>query len=66
MEKLFSNMNGNSYAIIQGGKGKKSLLMNLYSEQYVVCAKLEENSWWQGNYFDNFEEAYEYYKNRRT
>ncbi len=62
MEKLFSNINGNSYAIIQGGKGKKSLLMNLYREQYVVCAILEENSWWQGDYFDNFEEAYEYYK----
>lgn len=62
MEKLFLNINGNSYAIIQGGKGKKSLLMNLYREQYVVCAILEENSWWQGDYFDNFEEAYEYYK----
>ena len=62
MEKLFSNINGNSYAIIQGGKGKKSLLMNLYREQYVVCAILGENSWWQGNYFDNFDEAYEYYK----
>ena len=62
MEKLFSNINGNSYAIIQGGKGKKSLLMNLYHEQYVVCAILEENSWWQGDYFDNFEEAYEYFK----
>ncbi len=62
MEKLFLNINGNSYAIIQGGKGKKSLLMNLYREQYVVCAILEENSWWQGNYFDNFDEAYEYYK----
>ncbi len=62
MEKLFLNMNGNSYAIVQGGKGKKSLLMNLNYEQYVVCAMLEENSWWQGNYFDNFDEAYEYYK----
>ena len=62
MEKLFLNMNGNSYAIVQGGKGKKSLLMNLNYEQYVVCAILEENSWWQGDYFDNFEEAYEYYK----
>ena len=62
MEKLFLNMNGNSYAIVQGGKGKKSLLMNLNYEQYVVCAILEENSWWQGNYFDNFDEAYEYYK----
>lgn len=62
MEKLFLNMNGNSYAIIQGGKGKKSLLMNLNYEQYVVCAMLEENSWWQGNYFDNFDEAYRYYQ----
>ena len=62
MEKLFLNMNGNSYAIVQGGKGKKSLLMNLNYEQYVVCAMLEENSWWQGTYFDNFDEAYEYYK----
>lgn len=62
MEKLFLNMNGNSYAIVQGGKGKKSLLMNLNHEQYVVCAMLEENSWWQGNYFDNFDEAYRYYQ----
>lgn len=62
MEKLFLNMNGNSYAIVQGGKGKKSLLMNLNYEQYVVCAMLEENSWWQGNYFDNFDEAYRYYQ----
>lgn len=62
MEKLFLNANGNSYAIVQGGKGKKSLLMNLNYEQYVVCAMLEENSWWQGNYFDNFDEAYRYYQ----
>lgn len=59
---MFLNMNGNSYAIVQGGKGKKSLLMNLNYEQYVVCAMLEENSWWQGNYFDNFDEAYRYYQ----
>lgn len=65
MEKVFYNTNGNSYYILFGGKGKKSFLCNLndnYSAKYVICAILEENSWWQGNYFNDFEEAYAHWK----
>lgn len=62
MDKIFHNSNGNSYYILFGGKGKKSFLCNLNnngSANYVICAILEENSWWQGNYYESFEEAYE-------
>ena len=65
MDRIFYNMNGNSYYILFGGKGKRSFLCKINDNgcaQYVICAILEENSWWQGNYFDNFDEAYEYYK----
>ncbi len=58
MNKLFHNLNGNTYYILFGEKGKKSLLCNVNSEQYVICAILEKNIWWQGQYFNNFEEAY--------
>lgn len=62
MNKLFYNMNGNTYFVLFGGKGNKSFLCNVESEQYVICQILEDNSWWQGNYFDTFEEAYEAWK----
>ncbi len=58
MEKIFYNTNGNTYYILFGGKGERAFLCNICIEQYVICAILEENSWWQGQYFDNFEEAY--------
>jgi len=62
MDKIFHNSNGNSYYILFGEKGKRSLLCNLNnnsSAKYVICAVLEEDSWWQGNYYESFEEAYE-------
>ncbi len=62
MDKFFYNMNGNSYYILFGGKGKRSFLCKINDNgcaQYVICAILEENSWWQGNYYESFEEAYE-------
>lgn len=62
MDKIFHNFNGNSYYILFGEKGKKSFLCNLNDNnnaKYVICAILEENSWWQGNYYESFEEAYE-------
>ena len=62
MDKIFHNSNGNSYYILFGGKGKKSFLCNLNnnsSANYVICAILEENSWWQETYYESFEEAYE-------
>ena len=64
MDKLFCNENGNTYYILFGGKGRKSLLCNVNREQYVICAILEEKSWWQGSYFDNFEAAYKEWKNK--
>lgn len=62
MKKLFYNVNGNTYYILFGGIGMKSFLCNVSIEQYVICAILESNSWWQGSYFNNFEEAYEKWK----
>ena len=62
MDRIFYNMNGNSYYILFGGKGKRSFLCKINDNgcaQYVICAILEENSWWQGNYYENFEKAYE-------
>lgn len=62
MDKIFHNSNGNSYYILFGGKGKRSFLCNLNnnsSANYVICAILEENSWWQGSYYESFKEAYE-------
>lgn len=65
MKKIFHNINGNSYYILFGTKGKRAFLCNLEknnSAQYVICAILEENSWWQGSYFEDFEDAYNYWK----
>lgn len=62
MKKLFSNSNGRNYCVVKGGLGKRSLLVNMNIEEYVVCAVLEENSWLYGSYFNNFDEAYKYYK----
>lgn len=62
MNKLFYNSNGNTYYILFGGKGQKSFLCNIKRQQFVICAVLEENSWWHGNYFENFEEAYKSWK----
>ena len=62
MDRIFYNMNGNSYYILFGGKGKRSFLCKITDNecaQYVICTTLEENSWWQGIYYESFEEAYE-------
>ena len=62
MGRIFYNMNGNSYYILFGGKGKRSFLCKITDNecaQYVICAILEENSWWQGTYYESFEKAYE-------
>jgi len=62
MKKIFYNINGNTYYILFGTKGERAFLCNVNLEQYVICAILEEDSWWQGQYFDNFEEAYKEWK----
>lgn len=58
MDKLFYNANGNTYYVLFGSKREKAFLCNISHEQYVICQMLEDNSWWQGEYFNNFEEAY--------
>lgn len=65
MPRLFYNINGNVYYILLGEKGKRAFLCNIERQQYVICAVLEENSWWQGSYFENFEEAYESWKGNK-
>ncbi len=64
MNKIFYNMNGQIYYVLFGGKGEKSLLCNVNDEQYVICQILEDNSWWQGSYFNTFEEAYQTWKGK--
>lgn len=66
MDKLFHNVNGHIYYILFGKKGEMAFLCNINIEQYVICSILEENSWWQGQYFNNFEEAYEQWNKQKT
>lgn len=60
--KLFYNANENMYFVLFGKEGEKAFLCNVNYEQYVICQLLEKNSWWHGNYYFNFEEAYETWK----
>ena len=62
MSKLFYNLNGNTYYILFGKRKERALLCNIDTEQYVICQILEENNWWHGEYFYNFDEAYKKYK----
>lgn len=48
MSKLFYNNNGHTYYVLFGQKGETAFLCNVDIEQYVICAILEEHSWWQG------------------
>ena len=52
---LFYNINGNAYYILFGKKGEKAFLCNVDYKQYVICQLLEENSWWHGNYYFDFD-----------
>ena len=35
---------------------------DINKEEYVIVAMLEENSWYHGNYFFDFDKAYEYWR----
>ena len=59
MEKIFYNENGNIYYILFGGQGERSFLCNVNREQYVICAMLDKTMWHRGQYFEDFEQAYE-------
>lgn len=62
MEKLFHNLNGSTYYILFGKIGEKAFLCNINKDEYVIVAMLEENSWYHGNYFFDFDKAYEYWR----
>lgn len=64
MRRLFQNRNGNNYCILFGSKGGPALLINMSEDKYVVVAILQDYDWWQGNYFNNFEDAYEFWNKR--
>ena len=67
MNEIFTNTNGNNYYILFGTKESRAFLCNLdknNSVPFVICAILEENSWWQGSYFEDFDEAYKYWKEK--
>lgn len=64
MEKIFYNTNGNVYYVLFGGKGEKSFLCNVNREQYVICKILKDYSWYYGQYFENFEQAYEVWQEK--
>lgn len=59
---LFYNENGEIYYILFGQKGKKAFLCNVNRKQYVICQLLEEKNWFHGNYYCDFEEAYNVWK----
>ena len=64
MKKLYVNSNGQVYYLLFGKIGKPSLLLNMNYDQYVVVRMLEKNSWWHGEYFINFDDAYDFYKEK--
>lgn len=64
MNNIFYNENGKQYYLLFGKKGKNALLLDLNEKLYIVCAILEEKSWWQGSYYNDFEEALKDYKER--
>ncbi len=65
MDRIFYNLNGNTYYILFGEIGKAAFLCNFESNnggQYVLCRLLDKNTWWHGEYFEDFEEAYKRWK----
>lgn len=61
MKKIFYNLNGSSYYILFGEKGKSAFLCNVDKKEYIICEVLEDFSWHNGNYFFDFNKAYEYW-----
>ena len=66
MKRLFKNVNGNNYCILFGKIGEPALLINMSEDKYVIVGVLQEKDWWQGTYFDNFEDAYKEWQDRRA
>lgn len=63
MTKIFKNNNGNQYFILFGKQGEQAFLCSVDCKQYVICEQLNEESWYYGKYFYNFEDAYKFWKN---
>lgn len=64
----FNNQNGNSYVILALNSNRTALLCKIAgfeaAASFVVCKELnfESHDWYHGAYFDDFEEAYNYYR----
>ena len=50
------------YFLLFGEVGKPAMLLDTESNEIVICETLENNSWIHGNYYFNFERAYEEWK----
>lgn len=64
---FFDNKNGKRYWKIFGEAGKPGLLISLtdetdYGPKYIVAGVMESASWYGGQYFADFDEAYNEYK----
>lgn len=64
MNRIFYNENGETYYILFGGIGQKSMLCSINEEKYVICKLLQPRNWWQGDYFQKFEKAYDEWKGK--
>lgn len=68
MSFYLHNDNGLKYLVILGKKGSVALLTPLSEREtgpvYIVCEILEENAWYSGSYYEDFDEAYFEYKRR--
>jgi hypothetical protein len=67
-KRILHNDNGEYYCIVAGELGDKALLVNLFDDSffpYVVVGVLEETSWGQSEYFEDFEEAANKFKERK-
>lgn len=62
MKNMFFNSNGNAYYILFGKIGETAFLCDINKDEYIIVAMLEQNSWYHGNYFYNFEDAYNYWR----
>ncbi len=52
------------YFLLKGEIGKPAMLLDTNSNEIVICEMLEDNSWWHGNYYFNFDEAYKVWKEK--
>lgn len=63
MQQVFKNENGNSYLILVKDEDTRTMLLaQLDTRKFVVAMGVMRNSWGNGGYFDDFQDAYDFYK----